>query len=267
LQEAEADTTAADRADLDLIREAAAEAGRIALRYFGKAPEVWMKEGQSPVSEADFAVDEFLRQTLLAARPEYGWLSEESVDSPERLSAHRTFVVDPIDGTRAFIDGRPTWCVSIGVVEKGRSVAGVLDCPAKREVFAAVRGQGATQDGQGIHVSRNHVRPAVGGPKPMIQALDEADRRAIRTVGYVPSLAYRVAMVARGEIDATFVRANSHDWDLAAADLILEEAGGQVLTPDAVSPAYATVDPRHGPLAAGSGPLLLKMAQVLKHFR
>src|SRR5688500_591670 len=100
------------------------------MRYFKNKQEVWMKGGTSPVGEADYAVDKFLRETLIAARPHDGWLSEETVDSPARLSARRTFVVDPIDGTRAFIDGRSTWCVAVGVVEAGRPIAGVLDCPA-----------------------------------------------------------------------------------------------------------------------------------------
>src|SRR5690606_32518652 len=114
---------------LNLIRDAARDAAAIALRYFRKDPQVWWKEGISPVSEADFEVDRFLRERLTAARPDYGWLSEETADNAERLSARRTFVVDPIDGTRAFINGLETWCISIAVVEDGRPVAGVLNCP------------------------------------------------------------------------------------------------------------------------------------------
>ena len=105
--------------DLALLRDAAREAGAIALRYFCKNPEVWMKGGTSPVSEADYAADTSLRDTLLAARPDYGWLSEETADGPERLRARRIFVVDPIDGTRGFLDGQKFWCVSVAVVEDG----------------------------------------------------------------------------------------------------------------------------------------------------
>lgn len=253
--------------DLALIREAAREAGAIAMGYFQQSPEVWMKTGDSPVSEADFAVDRFLRETLTAARPDYGWLSEETVDSAERLAARRTFVVDPIDGTRAFIAGKPTWCVSIAVVEEGRPLAGVLDCPATGEVFeAALEGPGL-QDGREIAVTPPRHDPFVGGPRAMVEALDEAERRHFRAVAYVPSLAYRIAMVARGEIDATFVKPKSHDWDLAAADLILACAGGALVDASGRPPLYATSDPAHGPLAAGSGPLLAKMAGVLPEFR
>lgn len=264
----EADRTAtAYDADLQLIRDAAREGGEIAMRYFKHSPEVWWKEGQSPVSEGDYAVDKFLRETLLAARPDYGWLSEETVDDLDRLNARRTFVVDPIDGTRAYIEGKATWCVSIGIVEDGRSIAGVLDCPVKNEVFEATLGGGARLNGHAVTVAPTRPQPAVGGPKPMIQSLDEADRRDFRSVDYVPSLAYRIAMVARGEIDATFVKPNSHDWDLAAADLILQEAGGQVIDATGAPLVYATANSKHGSLAAGSGPLLAKMTTILAKFR
>ncbi len=233
------------------------------MRYFRKEPEVWWKEGQSPVSEADFAVDKFLRETLLAARPDYGWLSEETPDSPDRLSAKRTFVVDPIDGTRAFIGNKATWCVSIGVVQDGRPVAGVLDCPAKSEVFEAVLDGGARLNGAAVQVPAVTAHPAIGGPKAMIDLLDPMDRETSRSVSYIPSLAYRIAMVARGEIDATFVKPNSHDWDLAAADLILQEAGGRIIDATGERLRYATRNVKHGPLAAGSGELLEKLAIVL----
>ena len=126
-----------DQADLALLREAARAAGEIAMRYFKQSPEVWLKGGSSPVSAADYAVDKFLRESLMAARPDYGWLSEETADNDARLSARRTFVVDPIDGTRAFLDGRATWCVSVAVVEGGISRCGVLDCPAKNSILWA----------------------------------------------------------------------------------------------------------------------------------
>ncbi|WP_292327919.1 3'(2'),5'-bisphosphate nucleotidase CysQ, partial [Mesorhizobium sp.] len=144
--------SAETREDLALLREAAREAGTIAMRYFGQNPQVWMKGGTSPVSEADHAADAYLRETLLKARPNYGWLSEETADDHARLSARRTFVVDPIDGTRGFLDGLHSWCVSVAVVEDGRSLAGVLECPAKRETYWALPGEGAFLNGKRIQV-------------------------------------------------------------------------------------------------------------------
>lgn len=250
-------------ADLALIGDAAREAGEIAMRYFRNDPDVWMKNGSSPVSEADIAVDRFLRRTLSAARPDYGWLSEETADTPGRLSARRTFVVDPIDGTRAFIDGRDIWCVSIAVVEDGLSLAGVLECPAKGEFYEAVTGGPALLNGDMIAVTADKSSaPRIAGPKAMLQAAPDFMRRG-PDIPYIPSLAYRVAMVAKGALDATFVKPHSHDWDLAAADLILRRAGGGLIGRDGRPPAYAGPNPRHGALAAGSGALLAQMQTVI----
>jgi myo-inositol-1(or 4)-monophosphatase len=250
-------------ADLSLILDAASEAGRIAMGFFNRNPEVWMKGGLSPVSEADYAVDTYLRETLLAARPDYGWLSEETTDSPMRLNSRRTFVVDPIDGTRAFLDGRSTWCVSIAVVENGEPLAGVLECPARNEMFQAQSGRGAFKNGVAIRVKDPGEIFDVAGPKPLVEATPAALRARFRTVNYIPSLAYRVAMVANGELDATFVKPNAHDWDLAAADLMLREAGGQVLDQHGRTLHYASPNPRHNALVAGSGPLLEAMTAVI----
>lgn len=252
------------QADLALIRNAARQGGEIAMSYFQKNPETWMKAGESPVSAADIAVDTYLRETLGSARPNYGWLSEETVDNSARLKARRTFVVDPIDGTRAFIAGKPTWCISIAVVEEGRSVVGVLDCPVLGERYEATLSGQALCNGAPIHVSNgsNAGGPIIGGPKPMLDQLP-AHLLGGESVPYVPSLAYRIAMVAKGDIDATFVKPNSHDWDLAAADLILRRAGGGLLNAHGEAPFYAGANPRHGSLVAGHGTLLDEMAKLI----
>ncbi len=249
--------------DLALIAEAAREAGRIALGFFKGKPEVWMKGGTSPVSEADYAADRYLRETLTAARPDYGWLSEETTDGPHRLSARRTFVVDPIDGTRAFLDGRSTWCVSVAVVENGRPIAGVLDCPAKQEVFVASLGAGARRNGKAIRVAERRDPAQIAGPKAMVDAATGRLPAGVERVSYIPSLAYRIAMVADGRLDATFIRESSQDWDLAAAELILTEAGGGLREPSGTPPVYATIDPRHGVLVAAGGALLAMMVEVV----
>lgn len=249
--------------DLNLIRDAAAEAGRIAMTYFGREPEVWMKDGRSPVSEADMAVDTFLKDALLKARPDYGWLSEETADTAVRLDRHRTFVVDPIDGTRSFLEGGDVWCVSVAIVENGRSLTGVLDCPVRGEVFSAARGEGATKNDRPLQVRKSEGSALVAGPKAMIRAVPHNIGREIEAVRYIPSLAYRIAMVAGGEIDASFVKANAHDWDLAAADLILDEAGGTIIDATGARPHYAGRNPRLGPLVAGSGSLLETISQVI----
>ncbi|PRD41793.1 3'(2'),5'-bisphosphate nucleotidase CysQ [Phyllobacterium phragmitis] len=261
----EVETPVTPEAELALIRAVAQEAGRIAMRFFGRDPEVWMKEGQSPVSEADMAVDAFLKDALLTARPDYGWISEETVDERAAIVRRRFFVVDPIDGTRAFIAGKDVWCVSIGIVENDRPLAGVLDCPARGEVVEASLGTGARQNGRDIKVvdlaSQDRLKIAMA--RSALALLPEDFRSRVEPYPYVPSLAYRIAMVARGEIAGTFVRPNSHDWDLAAADLILAEAGGEVVTADAERLRYGGPTHKHGTLVAASGPLLDEMLGVV----
>jgi myo-inositol-1(or 4)-monophosphatase len=249
--------------DLALLRDAAREAGVITMRYFGKSPEVWMKGGTSPVSEADYAADKFLRETLLAARPDYGWLSEETADDPARLSARRTFVVDPIDGTRGFLQGLDTWCVSVAVVEGGKSIAGVLECPAKHETYWAVPGGGAFLNNSRITVREPQPQMEIAGPTPLIDLLPADWQGRLRRGPYIPSLAYRLAMVAGGALDGTFVKPNAHDWDIAAADLILREAGGDLVGQGGDVPTYGGERIRHAALAAGSGALFAAMARVI----
>ena len=250
-------------ADLALLIDAAREAGRIALRFFRQSPEVWMKGGTSPVSEADYAADHFLHDTLLAARPGYGWLSEERADNPERLRVRRTFVVDPIDGTRGFLEGRRDWCVSVAVVEAGRPVAGVLECPARKETYWATPEEGAFRNGKPLKVQDPQPVSLVGGPADMVRALPPELQGRIRRAEYIPSLAYRLALVADGTLAGSFVKPNSHDWDLAAADLILQEAGGRLLGDQGNPPTYGGRETRHGALVAGSGDLLAEMARVI----
>jgi myo-inositol-1(or 4)-monophosphatase len=250
-------------ADLALLTEAAAQAGRIAMRYFRKDPKVSWKAGLSPVTEADLHADKYLRETLLAARPDYGWLSEETEDDPVRLTKKRTFVVDPIDGTKAFIDGRDVWCVSVAVVENGRSLCGVLDCPAKGEVFTASIGRGSSLNGTALSIDDPSDQLKVAGPKSFVVPFANAQARRVEAVGHVPSLAYRIALIAAGRISATFVKPNAHDWDLAAADLILAEAGGILVRPDGSRPHYGGQTVSHGVLAAGHPSLMDGMLGVV----
>ncbi|MEW9806604.1 3'(2'),5'-bisphosphate nucleotidase CysQ [Mesorhizobium marinum] len=250
--------------ELALLVEAAREAGRIAMRYFRRDPEVWLKGGTSPVSEADYAADSYLRETLLAARAGYGWLSEETADDAARLGMRRTFIVDPIDGTRGFLDGRSEWCVSAAVVEGGRSIAAVLECPARGETYSATLGGGAFKNGARLAVGETRASPLVGGPVTMVGALPKPMRASVRRSPYIPSLAYRIGLVADGTLDATFIKPNSRDWDLAAADLILHEAGGRILDVQGMAPTYGAWDTLHGAMVCGSGALLEAMAKTIR---
>jgi len=179
-------------ADLALVTAAAERAGALALGFWRNDPRHWMKGGNSPVTEADVAVDELLRGLLGEARPDYGWLSEETADDPARLSRRRVFVVDPIDGTRGFLAGDRRWCVSVAVVEEGRPVVGALAAPALGRSFAALRGQGATLDGRALAVrDPGQLQGArLAGPKGWLGRGTFAEF-GVAQVAYVPSLAYR----------------------------------------------------------------------------
>lgn len=224
--------------DADLIHQAAVQAGEIALQYFQAENTVWYKAGNSPVSQADHAVDLFLKNTFRHYRPDYGWLSEESEDDPSRLAAKRVMIVDPIDGTRGFIDGRDEWCVSIAIVEGARPVEAVLACPALGQTFQAQAGSGAQLNTAATHIRAPGASLEVTGSKRINAALQDNKPAHMEIIDFVPSLAYRIAMVASGKLDAAFARSGAQEWDLAAADLILEEAGGKLTDMDARPVSY-----------------------------
>ena len=216
--------------DLALISEAARAGGALALAHWADGVQVRTKSDGTPVTEADEAVDRLLFDTLTAARPDYGWLSEETADDPARLRTVRQFIVDPIDGTKAYLKGDPWYVVSIAVVEAGQAVAGVLYAPALDELYQAIRGGGATLNGQPIRASETDRLEGAGllGDAPMFAdprwptpwpPMRIADRNAI---------AYRMALVASGAFDAALALSSKRDWDLAAAALICQEAGAVV---------------------------------------
>lgn len=239
------------KADLELLRTAAVTAGIIASSYFRRDLKSWTKENESPVSEADIMLDKFLQSALTTARPDYGWLSEESVDDLVRLERSRVFVVDPIDGTRGFIRGEDSWTVSLAVVEDGVPVAGVVYAPARDEMYEASAGGGARFNGKPIvrHTPADRHAPLIPAPGAVHHELQLVGLEYTRGPAY-PSLAYRLTQVATGKLDATVVRRGAQDWDIAGAATILAECGigfvdacdGQVL--------FNKADVRHGALAA-----------------
>lgn len=236
--------------DLELISKAARKAGEIALGFFGSKNEVWQKHGNSPVSEADYAVDKFLKEALLSARPGYGWLSEETEDTHDRLGAKRLFVVDPIDGTRGFLAGKKQWCVSVAIVEAASPVAGVLNCPALDEHFIAAKASGAFLNGQKLSHHKNPQIRSITGSRKLIEVMQEKADPGYQILPFVPSLAYRVAMVANNKLDAALARPGAHDWDLAAADIILSEAGGKMTDLSGAVRKYNQANPQSGSLVA-----------------
>lgn len=235
------------------LTAAVREAGALALGKFRAPLKSWNKDNDSPVSEADIAVNEFLQERLRNASGDIGWLSEETEDDPERLRANRVWIVDPIDGTRAYIGGLQDWSISAALVENGRPIVAALFAPATDEFFAAVAGRGATRNGARIAPTDGDIENAnIAGPPGYLRRLGAVAPPFI-ALPKIHSLALRFARVAHGGIDVAFASSNSHDWDLAAADLLVHEAGGALTTFGGQPLTYNRPEPIHPPLAA-AGP-------------
>ncbi|MDO5756920.1 MAG: 3'(2'),5'-bisphosphate nucleotidase CysQ [Rhodobacterales bacterium] len=225
--------------DLPLLIDAARAAGTLATSYVGGSLKRWDKpDDAGPVTDADLAVNDLLEAQLRSARPAYGWLSEESPHDPLRAAAPQTFIIDPIDGTRSFIDGSRAWAHALAVVDKGVVTAAVVYLPMLDLMYSAAAGMGATLNGVPIRASEKDRTEGASllAARPMLEAQHwrgpvPAFKRAHR-----PSLAYRLSLVAEGRFDAMLTLRKTWEWDIAAGDLILREAGavtsdrrGQVL--------------------------------------
>jgi myo-inositol-1(or 4)-monophosphatase len=244
--------------EVDLPQQAARleasvrEAGALALSMFKTPLKSWTKgEAQSPVSAADIAVDDLLRERLTVDNAGIAWLSEESIDDPARLDARYVWIVDPIDGTRAYIGGLPHWAVSAALTDNGRPVAACLYASASEEFFMAVAGCGATRNGVAITVAPGATLAdaRVAGPRNFLERL-QAVLPPFQVMPRTHSLALRLARVAEGSFDAAFAGGHSHDWDLAAADLLVHEAGGALTSFEGATVTYNRPVPRHGMLVA-----------------
>lgn len=229
--------------DVDLLSRVVREAGAIARTIFDRPCETWDKKDGSPVTEADLAVNEYLREHLCAARPDYAWLSEESEDQPWRFTANRIFVVDPIDGTRAFVRRLPQFAVSIAVLERERPIAATIYNPMTDECFTAAAREGARLNGAPIRVGS---RESLEGCRMLASAAALSHPRwapwpAMHVENPI-SIAYRAALIAGGTFDAALTMGRLHDWDLAAADLIVREAGGHITAVDGAALRYNKLD-------------------------
>ena len=213
-----------DASFVEAITAAAAEAGKLALDRWETDFRRWEKTPGSPVCEIDLAVDELLKQRLMAIDPSAGWLSEETADSAARLANRRVWVVDPIDGTRDYLRGRPGWCVSVALVEDHVPIVGVLDTPARKDQWRAVAGQGATRNGVALRASMRLELPGARVPADTLPKVDED----LIAVPRANSIALRIAMIAADEADLCASLRWGNEWDIAAAALIAEEAGATV---------------------------------------
>ncbi|ABD06561.1 Inositol-1(or 4)-monophosphatase [Rhodopseudomonas palustris HaA2] len=247
-----------------LLAETVRDAGGLALSMFRTELREWTKGASSPVSEADIAVNDLIRDRLQTAVPDYGWLSEESADDPARLDRRRVWIIDPIDGTRAYLAGREDWCVSAALVEDAQPILAAVFAPVSNEFFFAARGGGATLNGVPIRASRGVELDCVkvAGPKPLIERLSlPAGAHILPRIG---SLALRLCGVADRRIDIAFAGGQSRDWDLAAADLIVHEADGTLTTLAGEPIVYNRPEVTHGVLLAAGRD---RHARIVEHFR
>jgi len=252
--------------DLALLSRAAQEAGQIALRYFRQNPKVWMKAGNSLVSEADLEVDAYLKRELLGLRPDYGWLSEETGDERGKRLFGRFFVVDPVDGTRGFIEQKTEWCISIAIVEDGRPIAGVLECPARSEHFLAQTGKPALLNGEPVRIAPPGLRSRrrVSCRQSMISRLPVSFVQSVTLETDISSLAYHLALLSSGQLDAVFIRPGCHDWDIAAADIILQQSGGMLTGITGQPVVYNRPPFCHGFLLASGNESFQNMLNVVR---
>jgi myo-inositol-1(or 4)-monophosphatase len=253
--------------DLALIEAAAREVGLVARRLKAEGLKVWSKDGGSPVTNADIAVDDLLRERLGAARPDYGWLSEETADDSDRMTRARLFVVDPIDGTAAFLKQKPWWAVSIAVVEDGRPVAGVVHAPDLDETFIALAGGGALLNGAPIAASATGAVEgcAMLGDKPMFGHPAWPTPWPEMRIETRNSIAYRMCLVADGRFDAAIALTSKSEWDLAAADLICRESGAVVTDHRGRGYHYNQPDPRAPSLVCAAPALHPLILERVRH--
>jgi myo-inositol-1(or 4)-monophosphatase len=218
--------------DLPLLIDAARMAGRVATSFAGKTAQRWDKPGGAgPVTEADYAVNDLLVSTLCRARPDYGWLSEETEDTTDRLAHDRVFIVDPIDGTRSFVEGARTWAHAIAVAERGEVTAAVVYLPLRDRLYCAAKGEGAWLNGAPIRCAPSRLLQDANvlAAKPALNAQHwKSGAVPLFERSYRPSLAYRLALVGAGRFDAMITLRRSWEWDIAAGALIVAEAGGRI---------------------------------------
>ena len=218
--------------ELKIAKEAALEAGGLILNYYKADYEIKDKGYHNPVTTADHAADTRLKEILTEARPDYGWLSEETVDSPDRLDKERTWVVDPLDGTKEFIEGVPHFVVSVALVENGNPIIGVLFNPVTKELFTASTGEGAFLDDKPIRcLTKDKVSDMV-----ILNSRSETRRGLwipfdgafgeLRSIG---SVAYKLGLTAAGKADIFASLRPKNEWDICAGNCIINEAGGKLI--------------------------------------
>ena len=244
------------------------DAGDLTLQYFGGSYQLADKGGGDPLTTADLAADAFLKKALLDLRADSGWLSEETVDDRARLTREAVWIVDPVDGTREFVAGLPEYVVAVALVEAGAPTLAIICNPAAGDLYAAVKDGGTFKNGQRVFCSEIQDLPqatATVSRSEIKRGEIEPYRPHLGEIVPVGSVAYKLALAAAGECDLNFSVQPKNEWDVCAGDLLVREAGGQMLDRAGQVRAYNQADPLiAGGLAAGNQSLV---AQILHHMR
>ncbi len=257
--------------DLALLEAAAREGGALARELLTKPLEVHSKGEAGPVTNVDFAVNDLLTARLRGARPDYGWLSEETEDDPaQRLGKTRVFMLDPIDGTAAMIHKRPQFTISIGITHEGGAFAGAVYNPMTDEMFFGAPGVGATLNGRPVRAS---LRDQIEGMRMIGMASRFAAKKwpapwPRMDVTERQSIAYRLSLVAAGQADATILFGWKNEWDIAGGAAIVEGAGGRVSDPWGKALVFNNPDPRlPGGVVAAGAPLHAQLIERTHYFK
>lgn len=254
--------------DLALLTDAVRGAGEVALRYTGQQAQRWEKpDGAGPVTEADLAVNAFLETRLRQARPDYGWLSEETEDTSERLSRDTVFIVDPIDGTRSFADGSKTWAHSVAVAHRGEVTAGAVYLPMRDLLYSAAKGVGAWLNGAPLRVSSTVALTGADilAAKPMTAPEHWPSGVPAFNRSHRPSLAYRLGLVGQGRFDAMITFRPTWEWDVAAGAVIVAEARGRCTDKRGGPLKFNNKDPRLNGMIAATPALHQSLLTALGH--
>lgn len=240
------------------------------MEYYKADYEIHDKGYHNPVTTADHAADSLLKEMLTESCPDYGWLSEETVDSPDRLSKERVWVVDPLDGTKEFIEGVPQFVVSIAIVENGEPVVGVLYNPVTKDTFAAAKGEGAFLNDKPIHcVTKDSVGDMVilNSRSETRRGLWEPFANTFRELRAIGSVAYKLGLTAAGKADIFASLRPKNEWDICAGNCIINEAGGKLIDLNGnirrYNQEYTIIEPG---LIAGETEAVAKVMNVFKDY-
>ena len=254
-----------DNKNLTLLLEGARRAGRIALRYFRHSPQIWYKENDAgPVTQADLEIDEMLKTFFLEACASYGWLSEESDDTNNRLSCDNVFIIDPIDGTRSFIEGSENFAISLAIAHKGIITDAVVYLPAKNITYFAIKNQGAFKNDTPIQARNTHQIENADVLTTRATLNDTRWRTPLPIERHFrSSLAYRFCLIAEGRFDAMLTLRPTWEWDSAAGSLIANEANARAVDLSGNAPLYNSKEKRHSGFIVASPPLVQKFLEEL----